>query len=230
MRRNNPVQMVWYYEWAGSLALREGKWDKALEIVERALKVMEKRPVGEVAEFIMHGIQTEAEWRKGNQASALKQAKELLDRAVKMQVVDYSIYVGFFHFMDVIFLALEQVYEQDRPQTEKDELMKYARLSLKIMKAYARVFTIGEPVAYRYQGWIEWYSGNEAKAHQSWRLAAEKARPLPMHYEEGLSYLALASHLPMESPEHAASFEKAQDAFARGGLTYWENVVDISWA
>jgi tetratricopeptide (TPR) repeat protein len=226
MRRNNPVQMVWFYEWAGSLALRQGEWDNALEIVERALRVMERTPVGEVAEFIMHGIQTEAEWRKGNQASALKQAKELLDRAAKMQVVDYSIYVGFFHFMDVIFLALEQAYEQDRPQIEKDELMKYARLALKIMKAYARVFTVGEPVVYRYKGWIEWYSGNEEKAYQSWRLAGEKARPIPMHYEEGLSHLALANHLPVESPERAAGFEKAKEAFGRGGLKYWLNVVD----
>lgn len=230
MRRNNPVQMVWYYEWAGSLALRQGDWDEALEIVERALKVMEKTPVGEVAEFIMYGIQTEAEWRKGNQASALKQAKELLDRAAKMQVVDYSVYVGFFHFMDVIFLALEQAYEQDRPQTEKDELMKYARLALKIMKAYARVFTVGEPVVYRYKGRIEWYSGQKDKAYQSWRQAAEKARPIPMHYEEGLSYLTLATHLPVESPERAASFEKAREAFGRGGLEYWVNVVDASRA
>jgi hypothetical protein len=147
-----------------------------------------------------------------------------------MQVVDYSIYVGFFHFMDVIFLALEQAYEQDRPQAEKDELMKYARLALKIMKAYARVFTVGEPVVYRYKGWIEWYSRKEEKAYQSWRLAGEKARPIPMHYEEGLSYLALASHLPVESPERAASFEKAKEAFERGGLTYWESVVDVSCA
>src|SRR5512145_1980169 len=70
MRRNNPVQMVWHYEWAGSMAIRLGEWDKALEIVRRALKVMEKTPVGEVAEFIIHGIQVEAEWRNGKQESS----------------------------------------------------------------------------------------------------------------------------------------------------------------
>jgi class 3 adenylate cyclase/tetratricopeptide (TPR) repeat protein len=226
MRRNNPVQMVWYYEWAGSMAIRRGEWEEALEIVERAVKVMEKTPVGEVAEFIMHGIQVEAEWRKGNQESAWKHAKELLDRAARMQVVDYSVYVGFSHFMDIIFLALEQAYEQNHPQAEKDELMKSARLSLKIMKAYARVFTVGEPVVYRYKGWIEWYSGEQEKAYQSWRTAGEKARPIPMYYEEGLSSLMLASHLPAENPERLASFEKAREAFGRGGLYYWVEIVD----
>jgi tetratricopeptide (TPR) repeat protein len=226
MRRNNPVQLVWHYEWAGSLAICLGEWDKALEIVERALKVMERTPVGEVAEFIIHGIQVAVEWHTGNQEAALKRAKELSDRAAKMQVVDYSIYVGFFHFMDVIFLALEQAHEQNRSQAERDELMKYARLVLKIMKAYARVFTAGEPVSYRYQGWVEWYSGKKEKAYQAWRTACEKAHPLPMYYEEGMSYLALANHLPVENAERAASFEKAREAFTCGAFMNLAEMVD----
>ncbi len=218
MRRNNPVQLVWYCEWAGSLAVYLGEWDKALAIVERALKVMEKTPVGEVAEFIIHGIGVAVKWHTGDEETALKRAKELAERAVKMQVVDYSVYVGFFHFMDVIFLALERAYEQNHSQAEKDELMKYASLALKIMKAYARVFTAGEPAMYRYKGWVEWYSGKKEKAYQSWRTAVEKAHSTPMYYEEGMSYLALANHLPAESSERAASFEKARAAFTRGEL------------
>ena len=225
MRRNNPVQLVWHYEWAGSLAVYLGEWDKALEIVNRAVKVMERTPVGEVADFIIHGVEVAVQWHKGDEKVALARAKELSDRAAKMQVVDYSIYVGFFHFMNVIFLALEQAYEQNRSQAEKDELMKYASLALKIMRAYARVFTAGEPAMYRYKGWAEWYLGKEEKAYQSWRTACEKAHPIPMYYEEGMSYLALANHLPVESPERAASFEKARAAFSCGGLESWAKIV-----
>jgi hypothetical protein len=36
-----------------------------------------------------------------------------------------------------------------------------------------------------------------------------------------MSYLALANHLPFESPERLGSFEKAKEAFACGGLEYW---------
>jgi class 3 adenylate cyclase/tetratricopeptide (TPR) repeat protein len=226
MRRNNPVQMIWYYEWEGSLAIRREEWTRAQEIVERALKLMEKTPVGEVAEFIIHGIEVAVEWHKGEQESALKHAEGLLDRAAKMQVVDYSIYVGFFHFMDVIVLALEQAYEQNRSQAQKDELMKYARLSFKIMKAYARVFTAGEPVVFRYKGWIEWYSGEKEKAYQSWRTAAEKAHSIPMYYEEGMSLVALANHLPVESFERAESFKKAREVFVDSGLTNLAEMVD----
>jgi class 3 adenylate cyclase/tetratricopeptide (TPR) repeat protein len=225
-RRNNPVQLIWHYEWAGSLAVCLRELDRALEIMERALKLMESTSVGEVAEFIIYGIQVEVEWRKGDQQSALKHAKELLDRAAKIQVVDYSIYVGFFHFMDVIFLALDRADEQNRSQAEKEELMKYARLALKIMKAYARVFTAGEPAMYRYQGWVEWYSGKTEKAYQAWRTACEKAHPIPMNYEEGLSYLALANHLPVENPERVVNFEKAREAFTCGGFGNLAEMVD----
>lgn len=225
LRRNNPVQIVWTCEWAGSVALRRGENGKALEIVERAMKVMEKTPVGEVAEFIIHGIHVEGLWHSGEAAAALNEAIDLLNRAAKMQVVDYSIYVGFNHFMDVIFLALEQAYEQNSPQSESDELMKHARLAVKIMKAYARVFTVGEPVMQRYTGWIEWYSGKKEKALQAWRMACEKAHPIPMHYEEGLAHWTIARHLPVENPERASHLKNARDAFARGGLEYWVEVV-----
>jgi hypothetical protein len=168
------------------------------------------------------------DWHKGNGESALKRSKQLLDRAVKMQVVDYSIYIGFFHFMDVIFLGLEQAFEQNRSQAEKDKLMKYANLALKIMKIFARVFTTGRPVIYRYKGWIEWYSGKREKGYQSWRTACEKAHSLPMNYEEGMAYLALANHLPAENSERAASFEKAKAAFVRGGFDNWVDIVQTA--
>jgi hypothetical protein len=41
-----------------------------------------------------------------------------------------------------------------------------------------------------------------------------------MHYEEGLSYLSLASHLSPENPERNAALNKAREAFKRGGLDH----------
>jgi tetratricopeptide (TPR) repeat protein len=228
MRRHNPVQIVWNLQWAGSIEIRRGEYERALEISDRARKILDKTSVGEVAELIIPGIRMEALWRIGERDAALSGAKQLLDRAAKMQVVDYSVVVGFFHFMDVIFLALEQAYEQDQSQAEKDELMKYARLALKVMKSYARVFTVGAPSAYRFSGWIDWYSGKKEKALRAWRMAAEKAHPIPMHYEEGVAYLTLASHLPSGNPERTTTLEKARQAFQRGGLEYWVGITGTS--
>jgi hypothetical protein len=228
IRRNNPVQVVWHDEWAISTALRLGKLEEALEYVRRASKVMEVTPVGEMSVFDIHALQVEALWRTGQQEAALKKAGTLLQKAAKMQVVDCGVYIGFFHVMDVIFLALEQIHLENRPQAEKDEMIKWARLCVKIMKSFSRVFTVGETTLYRYKGWVEWYSGKKEKAYQSWRAACEKAHFIPMYYEEGTAYLALANHLPTEDPERAESFEKAEQAFARGGFENWVETVQIA--
>jgi class 3 adenylate cyclase/tetratricopeptide (TPR) repeat protein len=225
-RRNNPVQWVWSYQWAGAIALSQGKFEEALANVEKALAVMEKTPVGEVAEFVIYGIRLAAQWHSGEQQKALDAAKQLLDRAAKMQVVDYSIYVGFFHIMDVVFLALEQAYRENRPAAEKAEWMEYAKRSIKIMQAYARVFTVGEPAYYRYSGWVQWHQGKKEKAYQSWRTAVDKARQIPMHYEEGMSGLALGMNLPADDPEREGAFEKAKGAFRRGGFGNWVETVE----
>ena len=228
IRRNNPVQVVWHDEWAISTALRLGKLEEALEYVKRALKVMEVTPVGEMSVFDIHALQVEALWRTGQQETALKEAGALLQKAAKMQVVDCGVYIGFFHVMDVIFLALEQLHLENRPQAEKDEMIKWARLCVKIMKSFSRVFPVGETTLYRYNGWVEWYSGKKEKAHQSWRAACEKAHSIPMYFEEGIAYLALANHLPPEGAERAESFEKAEQAFGRGGFENWVETVQIA--
>jgi class 3 adenylate cyclase/tetratricopeptide (TPR) repeat protein len=226
IRRNNPVQAIWHDEWAISTALRLGKPDEALEYVKRAMKVMEVTPVGEMSVFEIYALRMETLWRTGQRETALKEAGELLQKAAKIQVVDCGVYIGFFHLMDVIFVELEQAHLANHPQAEKDELMKWARLCVKIMKSFSRVFTVGETTLYRYNGWVEWYSDKKEKAYQSWRIACEKAQAFPMYYEEGMSSLALANHLPAEGPERAESFEKARQAFARGGFENWVEMVE----
>ena len=83
MRRNNPVHLVWYCEWAGSLAILLGEWDKALEVIERAVKVIEKTPVGEVDEFILQGIKVAVDWHKGNQEVSAEAFKATFGSAVQ---------------------------------------------------------------------------------------------------------------------------------------------------
>lgn len=225
MRRNNPVQVVWYYQWAACNALRLGNFDHASDCIQKALTVMERNPVGEVAEFVIRGIQAEMLWRQGDHEASLQRAKNLVDQAAKMQVVDYSVYVGFQPLMNVIFMALEQAHLDNAAQAGKDELLKYARLCAKIIKSYARVFTVGAPLAFYFEGWLAWFDGNKEKAFHLWRAAAQKARLFPMNYEEGLAQRALAEHLPAGSDERLPAFEKAKEAFVRGGFENWAETV-----
>jgi len=223
--RRNTAQTVWYYQWAGSLLLRRGKLNGIDEHINQALAIMEKTPAGELPEIAINGYRVEALWHSGNQDAALTIAGDLLSRSATIQVVNYTAYLAFVHFMDVIFLALERAHEQNHPQAEKDERLEQAKLCIKIMKAYARVFTVGESLLYRYTAWVEWYSGKKEKAQHAWRTACEKAHAFPMNYEEGITSLELANHLPAESAERHMRFEQARSAFARGGFENWVEAV-----
>jgi len=222
-RRDNSVHVVWYYQWGSSIYARLGELDKAQEFVQKALERMKTNPVGDVAEFCIYGVRVHLLWQQGDHEAALKEARALADRASKMQVVNYSLYIGFTHFMEIFFLALEKAEAESHPQSEMDELLKYARLSVKVMKSYERIFTVGEPIFSRYQGWVEWSEGKKDKALQSWRIAVEKAASIPMHYEEGMACLTLAKHLP-DGEERSANLQRAKEAFMRGGFVNWAEI------
>jgi tetratricopeptide (TPR) repeat protein len=224
LRRDNSVHVVWSHQWVGSILARLGNLEQTQEVVQKALDRMKTNPVGEVAECVIYGIRAHLLWQQGQHEVALKEARALADRASKMQVVNYSIYIGFAHFMEVFFLALEKALAEGRSRGEKDELLKYARLSVKIMKAYARIFTVGEPILHRFQGWVDWCEGKQDKALQSWRAAADKAAPIPMHYEEGMACLALVKHLPEGNQERAVYLERAIEAFTHGGFANWTSM------
>jgi tetratricopeptide (TPR) repeat protein len=224
--QNHSTQMTWYYSWSGALLLRLGKFDEGLEYTKQELALLEKTPIGDENVDEASRMYANALWHIGDQDSALMKAKELLIRAQSVQAVKYTSYVGFSQAMDVIILGLERAYKENRSQAEKDELMTYAKLSVKIMKPYARVFTVGRPFLHRYKAWVEWYSGKREKAYRSWRRACEEAHALPMHYEEGISSLELADHLLAGNKERHVRYEQARDAFVRGGFDNWVAEVD----
>jgi tetratricopeptide (TPR) repeat protein len=229
-RRNNPVQVIWYEEWAISNALRLGNAGEASDHIQRALRVMEVTPVGEMATFNIYTMRMEVWWRTGQKEAALQEAATLLQKAARMQVVDCGVYIGFFHLMDIIFAELELAHLENRSETERTELLSQAKLCVKIMKSFSRVFTVGETSLYRYKGWVEWFSGRKEKAYQFWRAACEKAHGIPMYYEEGMSALALVRHLPAESPERARYTEAARKAFATGGFTNWVEIISTMYS
>src|SRR5262245_27286487 len=153
----------------GTMTLRQGQLDKTLELRDQALVIMEKILVSHGTDLTVQAIGVGAMWHKGEQEVAVKAARILLGKAATVRLAEYTIYFCFFSFMDVIFLALEQAHDQGTSEAKRDDLLKDARLCVKIMKAYARVFTVGEPILYRYTGWVEWYSGRKERAYQAWR-------------------------------------------------------------
>jgi hypothetical protein len=76
------------------------------------------------------------------------------------------------------------------------DIRKLTWNACKLLRKYARVFPIGEPRAWLYEGWHHWLSGKHSKAQKAWKNSLASAKNLGMRYDEGLAYLEIGRHLP----------------------------------
>ena len=71
---------------------------------------------------------------------------------------------------------------------------------MKLLRAFQKVFPIGESVMSYYQGWYDWLMGNYEKAIKSLHKGLEAAQKFNMPYEEGLIRVRLALYA-QDTPE-----------------------------
>ena len=107
---------------------------------------------------------------------------------------------------------------ENAPADEATTLAKGASQANKGLKRFARVYTIGRPRAYLYQGWYEWLSGNRARAHKTWQQSVAAAERLAMPYEEGLAHYEIGRHREGAARQHHLA--RACEIFARLGASY----------
>jgi hypothetical protein len=95
-----------------------------------------------------------------------------------------------------------------------------ARRACKALFSYARVFPIGRPRAYLWQGLFEWLSGRPTQAHQLWRKSLAAAERLDMPYAQGLAHFEIGRHLPPDDPNRSKHLTQACRLFIQLGAAY----------
>ena len=90
------------------------------------------------------------------------------------------------------------------------------RQSLAKLRAYSRIFPIGEPLLFLRQGQYEWIRGNQAKAIALWRNSLQAATTLHAVYYQGLADLELATHMGPSDPSREKHLGAAKQIL--GGL------------
>jgi class 3 adenylate cyclase/tetratricopeptide (TPR) repeat protein len=225
MRRENPIHIAFAYQVDCTGQAWRGDYETCIANAQKCLALSEKSWVGDIPEYIVRGAMWLAMWHKGEREEAWNGVKAALDKFAKASVVDFSAHLIDSHLAEVAFLALEQGKKDDLPKAQMDEIEKYAKMALKNLKKFTAIFPIGGPSLNRFSGHLASYQNKPEKALQYWRTGTEKAHVFPMKYEEGRSYLELARHLPKESPERAAAFEKASGLFDECGLENWAAIV-----
>jgi tetratricopeptide (TPR) repeat protein len=80
-------------------------------------------------------------------------------------------------------------------QPAGQELARQARLAVRTLGKYSRVFPIGRPRLLLNQGRYDWLSGREKQAFKAWESSLQEARALEMLYDQGMAHYEIARHL-----------------------------------
>ena len=123
--------------------------------------------------------------------------------------------IGFTGIADVYFELWEKALQTKR--ADADYLRQLAEKSLKLLRAFEKVFPIGQPTTPVYQGWYEWLTGNPDAAINTLTKGLEAAQKFKMRYEEGLIRLRLALYAQGNLEARTTNLKRAIELFEQMG-------------
>jgi tetratricopeptide (TPR) repeat protein len=213
-RRRSPLHQCWGLL---GVAVNNIRWNRAadaLPMLEEALQILELTP--NVASSIeTHGQVALAYLRLGQEDKALAHAERALSLGEKISPTVYSMDIGFTGVADVYFELWENAIQTKR--TDVDFLRQCAEKAIKLLRAFEKVFPIGQPVTPLYQGWYEWLTGKPDAAIRTLTKGLGAAQKFKMRYEEGLIRLKLAMYAQGNLEERKTNLGRAIELFEQMG-------------
>ncbi len=209
----NPLHEAWGLLGQGQNELRLGHLDKALTVLERAAALLAENS-DRTSEITVTGLLAVAHVRLGRMDLA-RQAADAAARLIAQVAsspTSQDVVEGYAGVAEVYLTLWEDAVGQSA------EFRKLAQRACKDLHGYARVFPIGQPRAWLWQGRCDWLAGDARKARQSWEksLAAAERRAMP--YEQGLTHSEIGRRAKgMERQTHLA---RAIELFTRLGAAY----------
>ena len=168
-------------------------------MLEEALQILDELP-NLASSINTSGQLALANLRLGQDEKALTHADKVLDLAANISPTVYSMDIGFAAAADVYFELWEKSLQDPSRQLDANKYKSSAQKAMKLLRAFQKVFPIGESVMSYYQGWYDWLMGNYEKAIKSLHKGLEAAQKFNMPYEEGLIRVRLALYA-QDNPE-----------------------------
>ena len=198
-RRRNPLQQCWGLFGVAANSIRLGNEEVAIPMLEEALQILDELP-NLASSINTYGQLALAYLRLGQDEKALTHADKVLDLAANISPTVYSMDIGFAAAADVYFELWEKSLRDPSRQLDANKYKSSVKKAMKLLRAFQKVFPIGESVMSYYQGWYDWLMGNYEKAIKSLHKGLEAAQKFNMPYEEGLIRVRLALYA-QDTPE-----------------------------
>jgi len=218
-RRRNPLQQGWGLFGVAANNIRLGNEAMAVPMLEEALQILEEIPnLG--SSINTNGQLALAHLRLGQSEQALAYASRVIDLALDISPTVYSMDIGFAAVAEVYFELWERALHDPNRKPDADKYRSLAEKAIKLLRAFQRVFPIGQAPADYYQGWYEWLTGKHERALTSWYKGLEAAQKFKMPYEEGLTRVKLGMVLKENTVERQECLALAIQIFEKMGAVH----------
>jgi tetratricopeptide (TPR) repeat protein len=218
-RRHNPLQQCWGLFGVAANSIRIGEEAAAIPMLEEALQILDELP-NLASSINTHGQLALAYLRLGQDEKALIHADRVLDLAGNISPTVYSMDIGFAAAADVYFALWEKAFRDPGKTPEAGTLRERAEKALGLLRAFEKIFPIGQPSRWLYQGWYAHLTGNSMKAIKSLQSGLRAAQKFNMPYEEGLIRVRLASYMQNSIEERNDHIRRAVEIFTAMGAVH----------
>ena len=217
--RRSPLHQCWGLLGVAANNIRLGNEGIAVPMLEEALQILEETP-NLASSIEISGQLALAYLRLGREENALAFADKVLELGANISPTVYSMNIGFSAVADVYFELWEKALQSPDKKPDADKLRERAEKALKLLRAFQKVFPIGQPHTPLYQGWYEWLTGDHEKAIKSLQKGLEAAQKFNMPYEEGLIRVRLASYIQDNPDTRKKHVWRAIEIFEKMGAAH----------
>jgi class 3 adenylate cyclase/tetratricopeptide (TPR) repeat protein len=218
-QRRNPLQVCWGLFGVAAIHIRLGEEATAIPMLEEELQILEELP-NLASSISTNGQLALAHLRLGKFEDALTYADKVLDLAADRSPTVYSMDIGFSAAAEVYFEMWEKTLRDPARGLDAEAYKLSAEKALSLLRAFRKVFPIGQAYAQYYQGRYEELTGRPQTAVNSWRKGLEAARKFELLYEEGLIRIKLGSALRDRSDVRRGHIERAMEIFEKMGAVH----------
>ncbi|HET9062747.1 MAG TPA: AAA family ATPase, partial [Candidatus Binatia bacterium] len=186
-RRGNAVQVGWSLRPRVLEALRSGDAERAIDILTHAMPALHAAPDA-LIKIDANGLLALAQARAGYPAAArasIERTNALVEP--RNPPVTYPRHLGLGAVAEAALLLLERASESGAPREERRELSRIAARACRNLHRYRRVFRVGAPAAWRYQGWLYALSNRPRRARATLEKSVSAAVRLKMPEAEALA-------------------------------------------
>lgn len=220
-QRGDEQIQVWAQNGLAESKLRLSYGDRTGEVIagaKMALSLLTDKPEHWPETIRAHGLLAVAYLRQGHDQLARASA-DIAARLIAQSPPTTPYMLEGYAGVAESYLVLWKISD-DQLSTEWRDLSRAARQVCTSFRRFARVFPIGQPRAWLWQGLCDWLSGEPDKARAAWQKSLAAAKRLAMPYEQGLAHYQIGLHLPFDAAARRDHLNRAADIFTQLDTAY----------